>query len=48
MHSGADESGVEGAGDGDVRGSLHDGSTVGEEGEGEGAAAEAEDEVVGT
>ena len=44
--SGADESGVEGAGDGDVGGSLDDGSTVAEEGEGERAAAEAENEVV--
>ena len=44
--SGADESGVEGARDGDVGGSLYDGATVGEEGEGERTAAEAENKVV--
>ena len=47
MTSGADEAGVEGAGDGDVGGALDDGAAVGEEGEGVGAAAEAEEEVVG-
>ena len=45
--SGADEAGVEGAGDGDVGGALDDGAAVGEEGEGVRAAAEAEEEVVG-
>lgn len=40
------ESGVEGAGDGDVGCSLNDGTTVGEEGKGESAAAEAEEEIV--
>ncbi len=43
----ADEAGVEGAGEGDVGGALDDGAAVGEEGEGVGSAAEAEEEVVG-
>ena len=47
LESGADEAGVEGAGEGDVGGALDDGAAVGEEGEGVGAAAEAEEEVVG-
>ncbi len=46
-HSGTDEAGVEGAGDGDVGGALDEGAAVGEEGEGVGAAAEAEQEIVG-
>src|SRR6266851_2962294 len=44
--SGADEAGVEGAGEGDVGGALDDGSAVGEEGEGVGWVLEAEEEVV--
>ncbi len=47
VRSGADEAGVEGAGDGDVGGALHDGAAVGEDGEGVRAAAETEEEVVG-
>ena len=46
INSGADEAGVEGAGEGDVGGALDEGAAVGEEGEGVGAAAEAEEEVV--
>lgn len=44
--SGTDETGVEGAGDGDVSSALDDGSAVGEEGESERATTEAEDEIV--
>jgi hypothetical protein len=44
--SGADESGVEGAGEGDVGGALDDGAAVGEEGDGVGWALEAEEEAV--
>src|ERR1700722_5959278 len=44
--SGADEAGVEGAGEGDVGGALNDGSAVGEEGKGVGRALEAEEKVV--
>ncbi len=44
--SGADEAGVEGAGEGDVGGALDEGAAVGEEGEGVGRTLEAEEEVV--
>ncbi len=43
---GADEAGVEGAGEGDVGCALDDGAAVGEEGEGVGRALEAEEEIV--
>jgi len=46
-NSGTDETGVEGAGKGDVRGALDDGATVGEDGEGVRAAAKTEEEIVG-
>src|ERR1700722_3072047 len=42
----ADETGVEGAGDGDVGGAVDDGAAICEESEGEGAAAEAQQQVV--
>ena len=44
--SGADEAGVEAAGESDVRGAVDEGAAVGEEGDGVGAAAEAEQEGV--
>ena len=47
LRSGADETGVEGAGEGYVCGALDDGAAVCEDGEGVRAAAEAEKEVVG-
>jgi hypothetical protein len=46
IFSGADEAGVEGAGEGDVGGALDEGAAVGEEGEGVGWAFEAEKQVV--
>ena len=46
--SGADEAGVQGAGEGDVGGALNDGAAVGEEGKGVGGTLEAEEEVVET
>jgi hypothetical protein len=45
---GADEAGVEGAGEGDIGGALDETAAVGEEGEGVGWALEAEEEVVET
>src|SRR6266702_843061 len=45
-NSGADKTRIQGARDGDVGGALDDGSSVGEQGEGMAAAAEAEEEVV--
>ena len=44
--SGADEAGVEGAGEGDVGGALDDGAAIGEEGEGVGRALEAKEKIV--
>jgi len=44
--SGANESGVEGAGEGDVGSALDEGAAVGEEGEGVGRTVEAEEESV--
>ena len=44
--SGADEAGVEGAGESDVGGALDEAAAVGKEGEGVGRAFEAEEEVV--
>jgi hypothetical protein len=44
--SGADESCVEGAGEGDIGGALDDSASVGEEGKGVRSALEAEKEVV--
>src|ERR1700723_4306672 len=44
--SGADEAGVEGAGEGDVGGALDEGAAVGEESEGVGWAFEAEEKIV--
>jgi hypothetical protein len=46
--SGADEAGVEGAGEGDVGGALDETAAVGEEGEGVGWVLEAEEEIVET
>ena len=48
INSGADETGVERAGKGDVGGALDEAAAVGEEGEGVGWAVEAEEEVVET
>ena len=48
MLSGTDETGVEGAGNGDVSGALDEGAAVGKEGEGVGWAFEAEEQVVET
>ena len=44
--SGADEAGVEGAGEGDIGGALDKTAAVGKEGEGVEATFEAEEEVV--
>ena len=46
IRSGADETGVEGAGEGDVRGALDDGAAVGEEGEGVRRTFEAKEKAV--
>ena len=45
--SGTDESGVQGAREGDVGGALDEGAAVGEDGEGVWAAAEAKQQIVG-
>ncbi len=45
--SGADEAGVEGAGDGGVCGALDEGAAVREDCDGVGRAVEAEEEIVG-
>jgi hypothetical protein len=46
MLSGTDETGVEGAGNGDVSGALDEGAAVGEESEGMWRALESEKKVV--